>query len=129
MEPSRHRPLLYIDFLKARIIQLEAMLVAKDIEPVPEVFTVVGLTRHEITIIEILLHAYPKSVNVYAIEEGLPKKDHVKERDIRIVNVYISKIRRKLGRDIIICTKEQNYRINISREEVVRRSLERFEKN
>lgn len=71
-----------------------------------------GLTPQEAALMQHLLDRWPNVVPPWAIEEGLPKRDHVDERDEQVVRAYVMRIRRRpsIGPDAIETVRGHGYR-------------------
>lgn len=59
------------------------------------------LTASETALMMALLSVYPRTLSKYELDELTPKRDHVRDRDLKVVEVFMSKVRRKLGDDVI----------------------------
>ena len=124
--PTPFRVNTYIRYLKARIAGLEARLNALGLEAEDVGAWIVGLTAQERQMIELLSDAYPRFVSLYALEERLVGRDHTLDRDVRIVRVLVSRIRTKLGKDVILTQQGIGYGLGIPRAEIVKRAQERI---
>lgn len=92
---------------------LKGLIAAQGIEIEEEVPTWAdGLAPGEIATMCVLIKAKGRIVNTFMIEEAIPKRDHTLDRDMRIVDVYISNIRKKLGKDAIITVWGRGYRVS-----------------
>lgn len=98
------RPSEVISGLRAQLAETErqrdaalGQLEAAGIEFVPMPQALSCLTGQERALVVILNAAYPSAVNKYDLLDALPSLDHARDRDVRLVDVVTSKVRRKLG--------------------------------
>ena len=120
----RTRPRAYIEYLENRVQELSDRLAFQGIEVLPEDnFSTLGLTMQETSLIEILAQAYPRAVDKYVIEENLLSYDHCRDRDVRIVNVLVCKVRAKLrkriGMELIENVFGRGYKLSMSRKDLM----------
>jgi|GEM_PF-2335083 len=59
------------------------------------------LTRGEAALLTRLMSARPRAVDRYTLEAAIPARDHVNERNVKIVDVLLCKLRKKLGPNVI----------------------------
>jgi DNA-binding response OmpR family regulator len=113
--------------LSAQVAALEAELARKDallaplrlrLEPsdaeLAEVELMVRhrLTRGESAVLTALLAARPRSLDRYSLDAAVPARDHARDRDVRIVDVLICRLRKKLGPGVIETTPGWGWRID-----------------
>jgi DNA-binding response OmpR family regulator len=59
------------------------------------------LTRGEAALLTRLISAKPRAVDRYTLEAAIPARDHAGDRNVKIVDVLLCKLRKKLGREVI----------------------------
>ena len=123
--PSPFRVDAYITYLKARISVLEARLLALGMETATGAW-IVGFSPQERSMLEMLSSAYPRFISLYDLEERLSGRDHARDRDVRIVRVIISRIKSKLGKDVIVNEPGTGYRLGVSPADLAKRAQERI---
>lgn len=57
------------------------------------------------------------------LDEAIPRRDHVGERDPKVVDVYLSELRRFLGRDVAETIRGQGWRLSEAAAEAVREAI------
>jgi DNA-binding response OmpR family regulator len=102
------------DRLRAEIEVLKLRLEALGHGDLTDVSALIELrlNRQEATLYELLLAASPRAIGRYAIEAALPRREHTTDRQSQLVDVLISKLRRKLGSDAIETVPGVGWRIN-----------------
>jgi len=70
-----------------------------------------GLTAQERALLGVLYSGYPHVARREQIVELLPGYDHVKERQLQIVDAVVHKIRKKLGADTIFTERGLGFRM------------------
>ena len=70
------------------------------------------LTRGEAALLTRLISAKPRAVDRYALEAAIPARDHAADRNVKIVDVLLCKLRKKLGRQVIETLPGIGWRIN-----------------
>lgn len=70
------------------------------------------LTRGEAAALMALLAARPRSLDRYHLDAAVPARDHARDRDVRIVDVLICRLRKKLGPGVIETTPGLGWRIS-----------------
>ena len=70
-----------------------------------------GLTSQERALVGVLYARYPGVARREQILELLPGYDHVKERQLQIVDAVVHKIRRKLGAETILTDRGRGFRM------------------
>lgn len=70
-----------------------------------------GLTSQERALMGVLYAGYPRVARREDIVELLPGHDHVKERQLQIVDAVVHKIRRKLGAATIFTERGMGFRM------------------
>ncbi len=73
-----------------------------------------GLTRQERALIGVLAAKYPLPVPRDVVIDALPGQDHVRERQLQIVDAVVHKVRRKLGADVIVTDRGCGFRLGRS---------------
>jgi DNA-binding response OmpR family regulator len=73
-----------------------------------------GLTRQERALIGVLVTKYPRAVPRDVVLEVLPGQDHVRERQLQVVDAVVHKVRRKLGAEVIITERGCGFRLGRS---------------
>lgn len=87
----------------ARISALEAICRLNELEPtraLPAWTT--GLSGSELGALLAMYSAYPAPLNNYALDDIVPRYDHVEDRDVRGMAVLIHKLRKKVGAENIV---------------------------
>ncbi len=69
------------------------------------------LTRGEAALLTTLMAARPRPVDRYSLEAAIPARDHAGDRNIKIVDVLLCKLRKKLGPDVIETVSGLGWRI------------------
>lgn len=88
---------------QARIVALEALCRLSELElapALPEWTT--SLSGSELGAMLAMFRAFPQPLDPYALDEVVPRYDHVAERDVRGMSVLIHKLRKKIGADAVI---------------------------
>lgn len=114
-EPRRPRVRELQDELgkaRAQIDVLLTQLRAVHIEAIEVAPWMVGLRPQEIAIIAALKGAFPRLLDVYSLDEALPRLDDVADRTLSGVHVVIHGIRRKLGADVIETVRGFGWRLS-----------------
>jgi len=70
------------------------------------------LTRGEASLLLALLAARPRAIDRYNLEAAIPSRDHARDRDVRIVDVLLCRLRRKIGREVIETIPGRGWRIS-----------------
>ncbi len=70
------------------------------------------LTRGEAALLTTLMAARPRPVDRYSLEAAIPARDHASDRNIKIVDVLLCKLRKKLGPDVIETVSGLGWRID-----------------
>ena len=70
-----------------------------------------SLTSQERALVGVLYACYPQVARREQILELLPGYDHVKERQLQIVDAVVHKIRRKLGAETILTERGLGFRM------------------
>lgn len=70
-----------------------------------------GLTPQERALIGVLLGCYPKHAPGYLILDALPGKIDLRDREVQLVTVLVSKARRRFGSAAIETVKGLGYRL------------------
>ena len=98
--------------LEAENAILRGALSAQGVELVAEPPTwAAGLRKQEAEMVGVLLRAHPLALDRYDIEARLPGRDHAAERDVRLVDVLVCTVRRKLGAAAIQTVRGTGYRL------------------
>lgn len=95
----------------AEVVSLKARLAANGISTfeVPEWGE--GLTPGQVTLMIALLQKPNKVFSRYDLEESvIPKLDAAHDRDVKIVDVYVWRLRQKLGVDAVETVRGRGYR-------------------
>ncbi len=71
-----------------------------------------GLTAQERALVGLLYACYPRALSTYDILEGLPGRDHARERQVHLVSIVVCKVRRKLGADAIVTERGVGFRLS-----------------
>ena len=71
----------------------------------------VDLRKQEAELVGVLLRAHPLAVDRYDIEERLSGRDHAAERDVKLADVLVCHVRRKLGAASIETVRGTGYRL------------------
>lgn len=98
---------------QARIIALEALCRLNELElapPLPQWTT--NLSGSELGAMLAMFRAYPQPLDSYALDEVVPRYDHVAERDVRGMSVLIHKLRKKVGADAVINVWGRGYTLS-----------------
>jgi DNA-binding response OmpR family regulator len=69
------------------------------------------LSRQERALVGILYARYPRILTRVTILEMLPSLDHAHERQLRIVDTVVHKVRRKLGKDTVVTERGEGFRL------------------
>lgn len=93
----------YIDALKAQLASIDSA-------PISRPDWAETLTPQETALMTALITARSGYRSLVDLEAALPGGDHVADRDPQIVHVVISKVRRKLGRDVIVNARGLGWR-------------------
>jgi hypothetical protein len=72
---------------------------------------VAGLTPQERALVGVLFAHFPNPVHRFDIMESLPGHDHVQERQQRMVDVLVCRVRNKLGGDAVITERGVGFRL------------------
>ena len=59
------------------------------------------LTRGEAALLTRLISARPRAVDRYTLEAAIPSRDHASDRNVKIVDVLLCKLRKKVGPHVI----------------------------
>ena len=59
------------------------------------------LTRGEAALLTRLISARPRAVDRYTLEAAIPARDHASDRNVKIVDVLLCKLRKKVGPNVI----------------------------
>lgn len=116
LEPRRPRLRELEDELgkaRAQIDVLLTQLRAVHIEAIEVAPWMVGLRPQEIAIIAALKGAFPRLLDVYSLDEALPRLDDVADRTLSGVHVVIHGIRRKLGAEVIETVRGFGWRLSV----------------
>jgi hypothetical protein len=70
-----------------------------------------GLTSQERALVGLLYACYPRARSTYDLLEGLPGRDHARERQVQIVGSVVHKVRRKLGADAVVTERGLGFRL------------------
>jgi len=70
------------------------------------------LNLQQATVMSLLMGAAPRALSRLSIEAALPARDHTKDRQSKLVDVLICKIRKKLGAEAILTVPGLGWRIN-----------------
>jgi DNA-binding response OmpR family regulator len=73
-----------------------------------------GLTRQERALVGVLFARYPHAVPRDTLVDFLPGHDHVKERQLQVVDVIVHKVRKKLGVHAIETERGRGFRLGPS---------------
>lgn len=97
--------------LKERVAVLEGELgLVRDVEKAAAIKRRLGLSPQQAHVMVSLAAVYPRAVQRWALEETLPAMWRTGE-DGNFINVHISRIRNKLGRDTVI-THQRSYALS-----------------
>ena len=97
-----------IDFLKAALAAVGSSTLPAHAS------WMTGLTRQERAMVGVLVAKYPFPVPRDVVLESLPGQDHVRERQLQIVDAVVHKLRRKLGAEAIITERGCGFRLGRS---------------
>jgi two-component system OmpR family response regulator len=75
--------------------------------------TPVILTSHEFRVLSYLMHQHGRLVSQTELADHIYARDH--DRDSNTVEVFIARLRRKLGSDFIETVRGLGYRIGVER--------------
>lgn len=89
---------------------------AEFLDDAPETFGswAADLSAQEAAFVAILRRAHPKPASRLDILAHLPSQDHAVDRDVKLVGVLASRIRTKLGHDVIESVKGFGYGLTAS---------------
>lgn len=93
------------------ILQTRLEMQGEDVELI-DLMVAHRLTRGEAAALQILAAHSPRPTDRYAIEAAVPARDHAHDRDVRIVDVLICRLRKKLGASVIETVQGAGWRIN-----------------
>ena len=98
---------------KDALISLLVMRIEADGGEVAEVELMVRhrLTRGEASVLLALLSARPRTIDRYNLEAAIPARDHARDRNVRIVDVLVCRLRKKIGREVIETVPGRGWRI------------------
>ena len=113
------RPGERIAFLEARLLEaraqidlLVAQLRAVDLVAIKVAPWMVDLRAQEIALIAALRAAYPRILDIYALDEAMPRQDRAVDRSVKSVHVAIHSIRKKLGPGVIATIRGHGWRLS-----------------
>ena len=113
------RPRQRIEFLEERLkearAQIEvliAQLRAADMPALPVAPWMSSLRGQEIALIAALNAAHPRALDIYALDEALPRQDHAADRSVKGVHVAIHGVRKKLGSHVIDTVRGRGWRLS-----------------
>lgn len=113
------RPGERIAFLEARLQEaqaqidlLAAQLRAIDLEAIQIAPWMTNLRAQEIALIAALRAAYPRVLDIYALDEAMPRQDRAADRSTKGVHVTIHGIRKKLGPEVITTVRGHGWRLS-----------------
>jgi DNA-binding response OmpR family regulator len=90
---------------------LKGALAAAGVKTVPDVgLWTSGLTPQERALLGVLYARYPRPVAREVILDFLPGQDHVRERQLQVVDVLVHKVRKKLGADAVLTQRGEGFR-------------------
>jgi hypothetical protein len=94
---------------------LKGALAAAGVSTVPAAgFWTSGLTPQERALLGVLYARYPRPVAREVILDFLPGQDHVRERQLQVVDVLVHKVRKKLGADAVLTQRGEGFRFGES---------------
>jgi DNA-binding response OmpR family regulator len=70
-----------------------------------------GLAPQERALLGVLYARYPRPVPREVILEFLPGNDHVRERQLQVVDVLVHKLRKKLGTEAVVTVRGEGFRL------------------
>lgn len=73
-----------------------------------------GLTRQERALVGVLFARYPHAVPRDTLLDFLPGHDHVRERQLQVVDVIVHKVRKKLGVHAVETERGRGFRLGPS---------------
>lgn len=91
---------------------LEAQLLARGVRPVQISAWMEGLRPQGVALVMALAAVHPGGLDVYALNDVVPRQDHAADRDPKIVNVIIHHVRTELGKDVIEAVWGRGYRLS-----------------
>jgi len=97
-----------IDFLKAALAAVGSSILPA------HAGWMTGLTRQERALVGVLVAKYPLPVPRDVVIDALPGQDHVRERQLQIVDAVVHRLRRKLGAEVIITERGCGFRLGQS---------------
>ncbi len=71
-----------------------------------------SLRGQEIALIAALNAAHPRALDIYALDEALPRQDHAADRSVKGVHVAIHGVRKKLGAHVIDTVRGHGWRLS-----------------
>ena len=96
--------------LRAEIARLRTKLESLGVEPGERAPAWTSRLRpSQAAVVGVLLDSYPRIVDAYQLEELTRVGDHVRERDVRVVNVLVHQIRKHFGRDAVVTVRDRGY--------------------
>jgi DNA-binding response OmpR family regulator len=98
---------------QARIVALESLCRLNELElaPVLPQWTT-ALSGSELGAMLAMFRAFPQPLDAYALDEVVPRYDHVAERDVRGMSVLIHKLRKKIGADAVVNVWGRGYTLS-----------------
>lgn len=97
----------------ARISALEAICRRQEVEPEPALPAwTTALSGSELGAMLAMFRAWPTPQSNYALDEVVPRYDHVEDRDVRGMAVLIHKLRRKIGQDAVVNVWGRGYTLS-----------------
>ena len=119
MHQKPERPRERIAFLEAKLREAEAQigillaqLRALNLEGIQIAPWMADLRAQEIALIAALRAAYPRVLDIYALDEAMPRQDRAADRSIKCVHVAIHGARKKLGFDAITTVRGHGWRLS-----------------
>lgn len=113
------RPGERIAFLEARLQEahaqidlLVAQLRAVNLEAIRIAPWMMNLRAQEIALVAALRAAYPRVLDIYALDEAMPRQDRAADRSVKSVHVAIHGIRKKLGSEVISTVRGHGWRLS-----------------
>ena len=97
---------------RAQIDLLAAQLRSVDLVAIKVAPWMVDLRTQEIALIAALRAAYPRVLDVYALDEAMPRQDRAADRSVKSVHVAIHGIRKKLGAGVISTIRGHGWRLS-----------------